>query len=126
MSDAGDGPPEGLRHRFLPTQVSSWPGARWFHRVAPFAVEGDPGRALRRLKEIVGSMPRTEIVAATDARLHAVCRTRSGFRDDLEFRHSPSEGVVHVRSAARKGVFDFGVNRRRVERVRREWAKTAA
>ncbi|MXX54566.1 MAG: DUF1499 domain-containing protein [Gemmatimonadetes bacterium] len=34
-------------------------------------------------------------------------------------RLSPAEGVVHVQSVSRVGLFDFGVNRRRVERVRR-------
>ena len=58
-------------------------------------------------------MPHTEILTATDDYLHAVCRTRLGLRDDLEFHFFPSEGVVHVRSASR-----IGVNRRRVERVR--------
>ena len=64
-------------------------------------------------------MPRTEVIEATDEYLHAVCRTLLGFRDDLEFRFSPVEGVVHVQSASRVGLFDFGVNRRRVERVRK-------
>ena len=64
-------------------------------------------------------MPHTEILTATDDYLHAVCRTRLGLRGDLEFHFFPSESVVHVRSASRIGVFDFGVNRRRVERVRR-------
>lgn len=75
---------------------------------------------LRHLREVVAAMPRTRIVTATDDHLHAVCRTRIGFRDDLEFRWCPSEGVAHVTSASRVGLFDFGVNRRRVERVRRE------
>lgn len=65
-------------------------------------------------------MPRTQIVTARRDRLHAVCRTRLGFRDDLEFRWCPSDGVAHVRSTSRVGLFDFGVNRRRVERVRRQ------
>ncbi len=73
----------------------------------------------RRLHAVVAAMPRTRIVTATDDRLRAVCRTRLGFRDDLEFRWCPSEGVAHVTSASRVGLFDFGVNRRRVERVRR-------
>ncbi len=75
---------------------------------------------LRLLREIVAAMPRTRIVTATDDHLHAVCRTRLGFRDDLEFRWCPSEGVAHVTSTSRVGLFDFGVNRRRVERVRRQ------
>ena len=109
-------------HRVLLCRVSSRPGEWWIHRVAPFAVAGDSAQTLRRLADIVGSMPRTRIVVATDTRLHAVCRTRlMRFRDDLEFRYSPTEDVVHVRSVSRLGVFDFGVNRRRVERVRRRF-----
>lgn len=42
--------------------------------------------------------------------------------DDTEFQLDPS-GVIHVRSAARLGYSDLGVNRRRVEAIR---AKLAA
>ncbi|WP_420464323.1 DUF1499 domain-containing protein [Candidatus Palauibacter sp.] len=87
--------------------------------MAPFRTPGDPVVLFRRLREVVASMPRTHIVTATDDYLRAVCRTRLGFRDDLEFRWCPLEGVAHVTSASRVGIFDFGVNRRRVERVRR-------
>ena len=106
-------------YRVLLNHVGSRPGNWRIHRVAPFAACGDPADTLRRLADIVRSMPRTEIVTATDTCLHAICRTRAGFRDDLEFRYSPDHGVVHVRSASRVGIYDFGVNRRRVERVRR-------
>ena len=94
-------------------------GTWWIHRIAPFPVSGDVGEVLRRLERVVAAMPRTRVVKADDEYLHAVCRTLLGFRDDLEFRFSPAEGMVHARSAARIGVYDFGVNRRRVERVRR-------
>ncbi|WP_419939547.1 DUF1499 domain-containing protein [Candidatus Palauibacter sp.] len=100
--------------------MSSEPGEWWIHRVAPFHTSGDPVTLFRRLRDVVAAMPRTRIVTATDDYLHAVCRTRVGFRDDLEFRWCPSDGVAHVRSTSRVGLYDFGVNRRRVERVRRE------
>ncbi len=121
-SDAG--PPVRSFHPFLLNYVSSRPGGWWIHRVAPFSVNEDPVAALRGLEKIVRSMPRTEIVVATDTRLYAVCRTRlMRFRDDLEFRYTPEDGVVHVRSASRVGIFDFGVNRRRVERVRKAFTQ---
>lgn len=41
------------------------------------------------------------------------------FVDDLELRLAEQENVLHVRSASRTGYYDFGVNRRRVERFRR-------
>lgn len=100
--------------------VSSEPGTWWIHRVAPFHASRDSVVLFRRLREVVAAMPRTGILAATDDYLHAVSRTRLGFRDDLEFRWCPAEGVAHVTSVSRVGLFDFGVNRRRVGRVRRK------
>ena len=106
--------------RILLNRASSRPGEWRIHRVEPFPVSGDPATTLRRLRDAVAAMPRTRIETATDRYLHAVCRMRFlGFRDDLEFRYSAAENVVHVRSASRWGIFDFGVNRRRVERVRK-------
>ena len=40
------------------------------------------------------------------------------FVDDVEFHLRSAEGVIAVRSASRIGTSDFGVNRRRVERIR--------
>lgn len=40
------------------------------------------------------------------------------FVDDVEFEILPEEGSIQVRSASRVGYWDFGVNRRRIERVR--------
>ncbi|RTZ73074.1 MAG: hypothetical protein DSZ00_05330 [Gammaproteobacteria bacterium] len=40
------------------------------------------------------------------------------FVDDIELRLEEDEGVVQVRSASRVGRSDFGVNRKRVERLR--------
>lgn len=41
-----------------------------------------------------------------------------GFVDDVEFRLSPQEGVIHIRSFSRLGFSDLGVNRGRVEQLR--------
>jgi len=43
--------------------------------------------------------------------------------DDLEFYFDTDEPVIQVRSAARVGHSDFGVNRKRVEEIRRLWVK---
>ena len=104
-----------------PNCVCSQGDASPRHRVAPFAVSGDPAEAFARLKTLLESKPRTRIVAATDDYLHAVCRTRLGFPDDVECLLSAAEGVIHVRSASRLGYSDWGVNRRRVEALRRRF-----
>ena len=95
--------------------------ARPRHRIEPFAVTGDPAAAFRRLKDLVAVTPRTVIVTATEDRLHAVCRSRLGFADDLECRLCSTARVIHVRSASRIGYYDFGVNRTRVEELRRRF-----
>jgi uncharacterized protein (DUF1499 family) len=46
-----------------------------------------------------------------------------GFVDDVEFRLSPQEGVIHVRSFSRLGFSDLGVNRGRVEQLRTAFRK---
>jgi uncharacterized protein (DUF1499 family) len=67
----------------------------------------------------VAALPRTKIVTATDDYLHAECRSAVfGFVDDLELHLRPAQSSVAVRSAARLGRSDFGVNRRRVENLR--------
>ena len=98
--------------------VCSEEGVAHQHRIEPFAAPGDPEAVFARLKTLVAAMERTTVVDETDEYLHAVCRTLLGFGDDLELRLSPAEGVIHVRSHARLGVFDHHVNRERVEALR--------
>jgi len=43
-----------------------------------------------------------------------------GFIDDLEIRIASAENLIHVRSASRAGTSDFSVNRKRVERLRKQ------
>ncbi len=107
---------------FFATCVCSRDDARARHRVEPFQASEDPNAAFARLKQLVASAPRTVVVTAADDYLHARCRTRLGFVDDLEFLLCPAERVIHVRSASYISLFtDFGANRRRVERLRRRF-----
>jgi uncharacterized protein (DUF1499 family) len=90
-------------------------------KVEPFAVRGSVPRSLDRLEEIVRQMPRTVIVSRDDLRLQAEFRTRLGFVDDVFFVASEDRTMIHVRSASRVGKWDLGVNRRRVERIRKKY-----
>lgn len=40
------------------------------------------------------------------------------FVDDTEFYYDTPKGVIHIRSAARVGYYDFDVNRKRAEEIR--------
>ena len=89
-------------------------------RVQPFSCRGSCKESLEHLRGILESTPGVTLVVATDSYLRAKCTTRFlRFVDDLELLTDPDNEVIHVRSASRVGTWDFGVNRRRVESLRR-------
>lgn len=78
-----------------------------------------PGEGWRAARTAIDGLPRTQIVSSTDEYLHVECRSAVfGFVDDLELHLRPQEKLIAVRSAARLGHSDFGVNRKRVEGLR--------
>lgn len=90
------------------------------HHVEPLTYAGSADDARQRLRTVIESLPRARIVTRTENSLHVEFSTRLWrFVDDVEFLFDDSTRTIHVRSAARLGYFDFGVNRRRVERIRR-------
>ena len=104
--------------RFSLNCVVSRPGSGRPQKVEPFTVLTDPSAAFARLKAIVAATEEASVVTATDTYLHAVWRSRLGFLDDVEFLLSAPDAVIHVRSASRVGLWDFNVNRTRVEALR--------
>ena len=91
------------------------------HHIEPFHLAGSPVEVWRMTKTIVAALPRTKIISAESNYLHAECRSALfGFVDDLELHLRPGERTMAVRSAARLGYADFGVNRKRVEQLRSE------
>ena len=89
------------------------------HSIRPFPLAVSPALAWQAARALVATLPRTTIVTADDHYLHAECRSALfGFVDDLELHLRPEARVIAVRSAARLGHSDFGVNRKRVEQLR--------
>ena len=89
-------------------------------QVTPLVLQGPAAEAWEALEAHLNSLPRVQLVTVSPCYLHAVFRSRVfGFSDDVEFHLRPQAGEIAVRSASRTGYFDFGVNRRRVEAVRR-------
>ena len=103
-----------------PNCVSSQaPEADREHYIAPFSFSGEPADAWQRLKSAVLTEKRVTIVAEQDDYLHAEMRSLMfRFVDDVEFSLAADTNLIHVRSASRVGHSDFGVNRKRVERIR--------
>lgn len=90
-------------------------------RIEPLRFEDDSAGIWTTLKTILVELPRTEIVTADDRYLHAEAKSKLfGFIDDVEFHLRPDDGLIAVRSAARLGYSDMGVNAERIEAIRRE------
>ncbi len=69
----------------------------------------------------------TEQVTEEADFIHATFASTLGFVDDVMFLHpADGGGVVDIKSAARLGHYDFGVNRRRVETLRGEFEAALA
>ena len=75
---------------------------------------------MRRLLDVLRAMPRTTIVQSAPGSVRAEFRTRLfRFVDDAQFVFDDQAKTIHFRSASRVGRSDFGVNRRRMEELRR-------
>lgn len=91
-------------------------------RVAPLRFSAEQGAAMNRLKDVVNNISGTTLVDEKDDYFHFECASKIlGFVDDLEFLCDAEEQVIHVRSASRLGYSDLGVNRKRVEGIRRKF-----
>ena len=91
------------------------------YRVEPFKLKKDYKTGWAIVQRSVGSLPRTKIVSADNSDIHAECRSMIfRFVDDLTLHLNPSNGIIHIRSASRTGYSDLGVNRRRVESLRKK------
>jgi len=89
------------------------------HKIAPFQLVKPANEVWLVVRELVSELPRTRIIKESENYLHAECRSfLFGFVDDLELQLRPADGIIAVRSAARSGYADFGVNRRRIESLR--------
>jgi uncharacterized protein (DUF1499 family) len=82
------------------------------HYIAPLKA------SIENVRKAVEALPRTRIVVARPNYLYAEFRSRLlGFVDDVEFFFDGT--ALQVRSASRLGRRDFGVNRVRIEELRR-------
>lgn len=90
------------------------------HAIPPLALTGNAIEFWAALLDHLEDDPQYIIVEQTEGYVRAEARTRMvGFVDDVEFQLREDSDEIAVRSASRVGLFDFGVNRRRIEGVRR-------
>ncbi len=116
MKDGRLAPPKST-----PNSVSSQADAADAeHYIAPIVFKGDANAAATAMRAAVESMRDATVMRQDGGYLYAEFRTKlMRFVDDVEFFFDANSGVIHVRSASRLGRPDFGVNRARVEALRK-------
>ncbi len=92
------------------------------HFVTPFRYHSTLAQAQAHLLTVIENTPRTTLVTTQPQYIYAEF-TSLVFRfvDDVEFLFMPEQQLIHIRSASRLGHSDFGVNRKRVETLRRHF-----
>jgi uncharacterized protein (DUF1499 family) len=90
------------------------------HFTDPLHYQGSMAEARQRLLTVIASFPRTKITRLLDNYIH--CEFQSAlfrFVDDVEFYLDDGAKTIHLRSASRVGYSDLGVNRKRIEKIRK-------
>ncbi len=86
--------------------------------IEPLSVEHGT-HPMEKLASRIQQFPNAKIIKTTPDYIHAVFYSPFfGFADDVEFVYDKQNNVIHTRSAARVGYWDFGVNRKRMEKIR--------
>lgn len=92
------------------------------HFIAPISYTGSAARAWHVLASTVMSLPGCKLIEQSDGHLHfEVTSIIFRFTDDVELILDTSKEEIHIRSGSRVGYGDFGVNRRRVETIRKQF-----
>ena len=94
--------------------------------VDPFAFDGTKAQAHVALLQILRAQKDAEIKADAMPTVHATFQTTIGFVDDVTFVFRDDVGMIDVKSNSRLGFYDFGVNGRRVEKLRAAFNRAMA
>ncbi len=90
------------------------------HAIKPLRYQKSKAEAKQVVKDSILSLPRTKLVEEDETYLHyEFTSLLLRFVDDVEFLFADETKTIHFRSASRTGHSDFGVNRRRMEEIRK-------
>jgi uncharacterized protein (DUF1499 family) len=94
------------------------------HRMEPIPYTGELDGAREIILNIVEGMERYEVITIEQNYLYVQFRSKVvGYIDDVEFYIDEEQGVIHFRSSARFGYYDWKVNRKRMEYIRDEFVR---
>jgi uncharacterized protein (DUF1499 family) len=96
------------------------------HRMEPISFSGRVQDAQSTIISIIKGMKNSEIITVSEDYVYVQFKT-SVFRfiDDVEFYFDSKEKLIHFRSSARFGYYDWKVNRKRMEYVVEEFYKSS-
>ncbi|MDJ0623940.1 MAG: DUF1499 domain-containing protein [Desulfocapsaceae bacterium] len=94
------------------------------YSISPLTYRGTREQAISELKIIVEEMTDTKLHQEREGYLWWECRSKIfGFVDDLEMYLPVQQPLIYIRSASRVGYSDFGVNRKRVDKIKQRFMK---
>jgi uncharacterized protein (DUF1499 family) len=106
------------------SQAELWPEGEYasdYAKIEPLRYTGDSEIAMNQLRDTLASWPGARVVENRSDYIRDQYETRwLRFVDDAEFLLDPAARVIHVRTASRLGRKDFGVNRARIETLRKK------
>jgi len=76
-------------------------------------------KAFIELIQILENTPRLEIINQEKDYIHAIATSRiMKFIDDIEIKNLNQDNIFQIKSSSRLGIYDLGVNKRRVQTLR--------
>ncbi len=91
------------------------------HFLPPIPYAGELSQTQARLRRVLMAQPRVTVRRDEPGYLRAEFKSKLfGFVDDVEFLLDPQAKQIHFRSASRVGYSDLGVNRARIQAIRRQ------
>lgn len=94
------------------------------HFIEPIIIKATSLKAKTHILELLENMEKSKVVVVENNYIRAEFVSKIfRFVDDVEFYFPDSESkelIIHVRSASRVGYSDLGVNRKRIENIRRQ------
>ncbi len=79
----------------------------------------DSEKAFIELIQILENTPRLEIINKEKNYIHAIATSRiMKFIDDIEIKNLNQDNIFQIKSSSRLGIYDLGVNKRRVQTLR--------
>jgi len=90
------------------------------HYIAPIDYSGTaPEKAWAGILQVIEESGGTITISDWEYMAATFSVSLFGFIDDVECRLDTSKNRIHIRSASRVGYSDLGVNKKRVEKIRR-------